>query len=59
MVRIKKYIPMSVISIIFLAVWIFGSQDRTFTFTVDNVIKDGMNYDPDLNNETSDTVEYP
>ena len=40
-------------------VWVFGSQDRTFTFTVDNVIKDGMNYDPDLNNETSDTVEYP
>jgi hypothetical protein len=40
-------------------VWVWGSQQLTFTFTVDDVIKEGINYDPDLNNETSDTIEYP
>jgi len=40
-------------------VWVFWSQERTFTFTVDDVIKELWNYVPDLNNETSDTIEYP
>ena len=40
-------------------VWVGWWGNPTFTFTVDDVSKAGWTYDPDLNNETSDTVEYP
>ncbi|MCG8346727.1 MAG: Ig-like domain-containing protein [Chloroflexales bacterium] len=35
------------------------TADATFTFTVDNVTASGLAYDPDLNNETSDTIVIP
>ena len=38
----------------FFSSWRWGNP--TFTFTVDNVVKDGYIYDPDLNVETSDTI---
>jgi carboxypeptidase T len=34
-------------------------EAATFTFTVDDVVKDGYDYDPGLNQETSDTIEVP
>jgi hypothetical protein len=33
-------------------------EHRTFTFTVEDVVKVGWTYDPDLNNETTDTITY-
>lgn len=40
-------------------VWYWGSEPLTFTFTVDNVQKNNWIYNSELNNETSDTIEYP
>jgi hypothetical protein len=34
-------------------------SSATFTFTVTDVVKDGYTYDPDSNNETSDTIVVP
>jgi PKD repeat protein len=33
--------------------------DATFTFTVDDLLKDGFVYQPELNTETSDTIAVP
>jgi hypothetical protein len=33
--------------------------NATFTFTVDNLVKAGYTYEPDLNNETSATIVVP
>jgi hypothetical protein len=42
----------------FLSGRVQGSS-ATFTFTVTDVVKDGYTYDPDSNNETSDTIVVP
>ena len=34
------------------------SKGSTFTFTVNNILKEGWSYAPDTNNETSDSVTY-
>ena len=34
-------------------------KNATFTFTVSDVVRDGLNYDPDLNIETEDTIIVP
>jgi hypothetical protein len=33
--------------------------DATFAITVEGVVKSGFTYDPDLNNETSDSITVP
>jgi PKD repeat protein len=39
--------------------WVRILDDRTFTFTVDNVVLTGWTYDPSANVETSDSVTVP
>ena len=33
--------------------------NATFTFTVDDLVKDGYTYEPNLNNKTSETIVVP
>lgn len=41
-------------TVVFITDWV--KNGGTFTFTVDNVLKDGLTYDPNRNTETSDSI---
>ena len=46
-------------SVTFRTGWVSGSGPVEFTFTMDNIVKNGWQYDAAANGETSDSITYP